>query len=66
MLKWKGFLIGGVIAFLGYTGFMGAATCYYDVSELLERGSLIYDENVRVNGQVAPGSLWSKSLPEAY
>ena len=45
------------IGFLSYMGFMGAATFYYEVSELLDQGSLIYDENVRVNGQVAPGSV---------
>ncbi len=67
MLKRKKFLIGGIIvflaiAFLGYMGFAGAATYYYEVSELLEQGSLIYDENVRVNGQVAPGSLEQESV----
>lgn len=62
MLKRRKFLIGGIIVvlaigFLSYMGFMGAATFYYEVSELLEQGSLIYDENVRVNGQVATGSV---------
>lgn len=62
MLRKKRFLIGGIIVFLaigflGYMGFMGAATYYYEVSELLVRGSSIYGENVRVNGQVAPGSV---------
>ncbi len=27
------------------------------VSELMEQGSSVYEENVRVNGQVAPGSV---------
>ena len=67
MLKRKKFLIGGMvvflaIAFLGYQGFTGAATYYYEVSELLDQGSLIYDENVRVNGQVAPNSLEQESI----
>ncbi len=62
MLRKKKFLIGGIIVFLaigflGYMGFMGAATYYYEVGELLARGSSIYGENVRVNGQVAPGSV---------
>ena len=66
MLKRKKFLIGGIIvflaiAFLGYMGFAGGATYYYEVSELLEQGSSIYDENVRVNGQVVPGSLEQES-----
>ncbi|MFC1976978.1 cytochrome c maturation protein CcmE [Chloroflexota bacterium] len=62
MLKKKRFLIGGAIVFLaiGYLGFMGfqsSATYYYTVSELMEQESSVYDENVRVNGEVAPGSI---------
>ena len=62
MLKKKRFLIGGAIivlaiVYLGYTGFMGAATYYYTVSEAVGLGSSIYGENVQVNGEVAPGSL---------
>ena len=62
MLKKKRFLIGGIIVFLaiGYLGFMGfqsSATYYYEVGELLEQGSSIYDETVRVNGQVIPGTV---------
>ena len=36
---------------------MGTATFYYTASELIEQGSSIYGENVRVNGQVIPGSV---------
>ena len=62
MLKKKRFLIGGIIVFLaigylGYISFMSAATYYYEVGELLEQGNSIYGENLRVNGQVAPGSV---------
>ena len=58
----KKFLIGGIILFialgyLGYTGFVSSATYYYEVNELMEQESSIYGENVRVNGQVAPGSV---------
>lgn len=61
-MRRRKFLIGGLIVFLavgylGYIGFMGAATYYYTVGELLEQGSSIYGETVRVNGQVAPGSV---------
>ena len=61
-MRRRRFLIGGFIVFLavgylGYIGFQGAATYYYTVGELLEQGSSIYGENVRVNGQVAPGSV---------
>ena len=62
MLKKKRFLIGGIIVFLaigylGYMGFQSSATYYYTVSELMEQGSSVDDENVRVSGQVAPGSV---------
>ena len=62
MLRRKRVLIGGIIVFLaigylGYIGFMGAATYYYEVGELIAQGSSIYGENVRVNGQTAPGSV---------
>ena len=66
MLKKKRFLIGGIIVFLaigylGYMGFSGSATYYYTVSELMGQGRSVYDENVRVTGQVAPGSLEQES-----
>ena len=66
MLKQKKFLIGGIIIFLaiGYLGFIGfqnSATYYYTVSEFMEQGSSVYDENVRVNGKVVPGSLEQES-----
>lgn len=62
MLKKKRFLIGGIVVFLaiGYLGFIGwrgGAAYYYQVNELLGQGSSVYDQTVRVNGQVAPGSL---------
>ena len=62
VLKKKRFLLGGIIVFIaiGYLGFMGfqsSSTYYYTVSELMEQGSSIYDQNVRVNGWVSPGSV---------
>ena len=42
--------------------FTAAATWSYDVSQLLEQGSSIYGENVRVNGQVVPGSVNQEGL----
>ncbi len=64
--KRKKFLIGGIIVglalgYLGYNAFMGAATYYYEVGELLEQGSPVYGETVRVNGEVVPGSLEQES-----
>ncbi len=66
MLRKKKFLIGGIIIFLaigylGFMGFTGSATYYYTVSELMEQGGSIYGENVRVNGEVAPGSVKQES-----
>ena len=66
MLRKKKFLIGGIIVFaaIGYLGFMGfvsSATYYYTVSELREQGALIYDENIRVSGEVAPASVQRES-----
>ena len=62
----KKFLIGGIILFialgyLGYTGFVSSATYYYEVSEFLEQESTLYDQNVRVNGTVVPGSIDQES-----
>ena len=66
MSKRKKFVIGGIIVglalgYLGYNVFMGAATYYYEVGELMEQGSSVYGENVRVNGEVVPGSLEQES-----
>lgn len=66
MLRQKKILIGGIIVFLaigylGYTAFTSAATYYYSVSEVLKQGDLIYNKNVRVNGQVASGSVERES-----
>lgn len=62
MLKKRKFLIGGfivliAIAYLTFIGLSSSATYYYEVSELLARGNSVYGETVRVNGQVAPGSV---------
>ena len=60
--KKKKFLIAGLLLllpllYLGYTGFVGAATSNYTVSELTKQGSSIYGETVRVNGLVVAGSV---------
>lgn len=62
MLKKKRFLIGGIIIFLAlvslvYSGLRSSATFYFTVSELQNQGNLIYNETIRVKGQVAPGSV---------
>ena len=62
----KKFLISGLIIFLaisylGYMGFASSATYYYTVSELIEQEGSIHGENVRVNGQIAPGTVEQES-----
>jgi cytochrome c-type biogenesis protein CcmE len=62
VLKKKKFLIGGLVVFLaivylGYTGFMGSAAYYYTVSEFVEHKTPVNGDVVRINGQVAPGSV---------
>ncbi len=59
MLKKKRFIIGGLIlvaalVFLGYIGFMGGVTYYYEVGELLDEASSFTGQTIRVSGIVAP------------
>ncbi|MBI2850458.1 MAG: cytochrome c maturation protein CcmE [Chloroflexi bacterium] len=66
MFKQKKFLIGGIIilialGYLGYTAFAGAATYYYTVNEVLGKGSSIYGDTMRVEGQVLVGSVQQES-----
>lgn len=61
-LRRKRFLIVGAIVvaalgYLGYTAFMGAATYYLTVNELMDRVDTVYGEEVRVMGKVADGSI---------
>ena len=58
MLKKKKYLIGGLILIaalisLGYFGFMGGLTYYYEVAELLDETASISGQTVRVSGNVA-------------
>jgi cytochrome c-type biogenesis protein CcmE len=58
LLKKKKYLIGGLILiaaliFLGYLGFMGGLTYYYEVNELLDEATSISGQTVRVSGNVA-------------
>ena len=62
VLKGRKFLFSGVvlllaIGYLGYVGFQGSVTYYYTVGELLQQRNSLQDENIRVNGQVVPGSI---------
>lgn len=62
MLKKRKFLIGGVIIFLaigylGYSGFIASATYYYTVSEFAQPENRVVNENIRISGEVAPGSI---------
>ncbi len=58
----KKFLIGGLIILvaigsLGFMAFRGAATFYFKVSEISGKSSNFVNQNIRVEGQVATGSL---------
>ncbi len=60
MFRRKKFIIAGVLvvvafSFLGYMGFKSGTTYYYEVSELIGKGSAAYGKTVRVGGEVAPG-----------
>jgi cytochrome c-type biogenesis protein CcmE len=50
-----GFFVGLGVFFLGYVGFMGGVTYYYEVGELLDEEDTIAGQTVRVSGIVAPG-----------
>ena len=55
MLKNKKFIIGGIIVLiaavvLGYVGFMGVGTYYYNVGEFLSKASTLAVQTVRVSG----------------
>jgi cytochrome c-type biogenesis protein CcmE len=57
MFKHKKFIIGGVIVVLaalvlGYVGFMGVGTYYYNVSEFLAKESSLSGQTLRVSGIV--------------
>ena len=61
-MKKKKFVIGVTIVVLaiGYLGFMGfqsSAMYYYRIVELLEMGSEVYDQGLRVSGTVLAGSI---------
>jgi len=58
----KKFIIGGIILFLaigylGWLGFVNAATYYYEVNEFLGQSELLKGQSVRVNGTVIPDSV---------
>jgi cytochrome c-type biogenesis protein CcmE len=58
MLKKRKFIIGGLVIclalfFLGYMGFMGGMTYYYEVGEFISQGGSADSQTVRVNGLVA-------------
>ncbi len=59
MFKQKKFIIGGVIVVLaalvlGYVGFMGVGTYYYNVGEFIAKESTLSSQTVRVSGIVDP------------
>jgi cytochrome c-type biogenesis protein CcmE len=60
MKKNKKLIIGGFIilvsvAILGYVGFMGGRSYYYDVSAYLAKGPSVFSQSNNITGVVAPG-----------
>jgi cytochrome c-type biogenesis protein CcmE len=60
MKKNKKLIIGGFIillavAILGYVGFMGGRSYYYDVSAYLAKGTAVFNQSNNITGVVAPG-----------
>lgn len=58
----KKYLIGGIlilvaIGSLSFMAFRGAATYYYTVSEVKAQGNAIYGQNIRIAGEVVPGTV---------
>jgi cytochrome c-type biogenesis protein CcmE len=63
----KKFLIGGIIllvaiASLAFMWFRNAATYYYPVSEVINKGTTLQGQTIRVAGQVAPGTYSRNNL----
>ncbi len=52
-----GLIVAGAMGYLGYTAFMGAATYYLTVGELLAREATVSGEDVRVMGKVVDGTV---------
>lgn len=47
----------GFLGYVGYTLLESSLDYYQTVSELKEKGESVYDQGVRVNGDVVPGSI---------
>jgi cytochrome c-type biogenesis protein CcmE len=75
MAKKRKFIIGGIIVLLaavilGYVGFMGTGTYYYNVGEFNAKASSLAGQTVRVSGIVQPdvadqGLTWTFTLKDA-
>ena len=75
MRKNKKFIIGGIIVLLaavvlGYVGFMGVGTYYYNVGEFLAKESTLGGQTIRVSGILEPdaaktGLTWNFTLKDA-
>ncbi|MDP6626068.1 MAG: cytochrome c maturation protein CcmE [Nitrospinota bacterium] len=50
-------LIVGAISYLIYTGVSQTSVYFFTVSELIDKKETLFDEGVRVNGTVVPGSI---------
>jgi cytochrome c-type biogenesis protein CcmE len=62
VFKKKKFLIGGIIILvavgsLAFMWFKSAATYYYSVADAMSKGTTLQGQTIRLEGQVAPGSV---------
>jgi cytochrome c-type biogenesis protein CcmE len=74
MLKNKKFIIGGIVVLiaavvLGYVGFMGVGTYYYNVGEFLNKETILVAQTVRVSGILEPepvktGLTWNFTIKD--
>jgi len=52
-----GVMIVGALTYFAFVAFQGSTTYYLTVDELLNQGSTAYDQQMRVNGKMVPGSF---------
>lgn len=68
MVKWKWKIIVAVLvvvlalSYLGYRGFVASSSYYYQVGEFLSQENSLGNQQVRISGTVAAGSIRQNGL----